>query len=339
LRLPLLARLTPVLLITGALAAAAQPQARSDERFLVVMLLRTRIQIELILADIEKSEQEIEANRRIIETAEKKLQNAKETFNRQAAIVPANDLRRARAAQRSLSKAQSQRQKALAGAEGVAAVLKGMLASDRSGEADRTFAAIATSVSGRATILKKDGANDSLKEGKAGFLGPGDEISSPGGGQIEVQAFDGRAIIHLHGGSRLKIEEDGLQAQTLRLVQGKLSALVETPAALDRTVRERFQGPDNDLTPLLRRYVDLAGADSALSGEKTLRIRIPDAVCAVTEARIHIEIMARRTTEIVASEGTVEVSDLRGEKRVLLEEGYGIAVTKDRISAPLKKQL
>jgi hypothetical protein len=331
--------LPSVLLLTGALAPTAQPQARSDEGNLIVMLLRTRIQIERIQSDIEIGEQEIEANRRIIETAEKKLQNAKETFNRQASIVPANDLRRARAAKRGLLKAQSQRRKALAQAEDVAAVLKDMLASDRSGETDRTFSAIATSVSGQATILKKEGAKVSLKEGKSGFLGSGDEISSAGAGPIEVQAFDGQATIRLHGGSRLRIEEDGLQGQTLRLVQGKLSAVVETPAALDRMVRERFQGPDDDLTPLLRRYLDLAGADSARSGEKALRIRIPDAVCAITEARFDIEIMAGRTTEIVASEGTVEVSDLRGEKRVLLEEGYGVAVTKDRISEPLKRPL
>lgn len=339
-RHPILVGLTAVLVLTGALAAvAARPQARSDEGFIVVMLLRTRIQVERIRADIQSGEHEIEVNRQIIETAEKKIQTARETGNSQASIIPANDLRRARAVNRDLSKAQSERKKALAGAEDLAAVLKDMLASDRSRERGRTFTAIATSVSGHATIVRKGGTKFSLQEGKAGLLRSGDEISSAGAGQVEVQAFDGRAIIHLPGDSRLKIEEDGPQAQTLELLQGKLSAVVETPADLGQTVRERLQGPDDDLTPLLRQYLDLAGADRARSGEKTLRIRIPDAVCAVTEARFDIDITAGGTTEIVVSGGTAEVSDPRGEKRVRLEEGYGVAVTKNGISAPLKKQL
>ncbi len=339
-RHPVLAGLTSVLVLMGGLAAAsALPQARSDEGFLVVMLLRARIWVERLQADIQSGEHEIEVNRQIIETAEKKIQTARETGNSQASIIPANDLRRARAVNRDLSKAQSQRKKAVAGAEDLAAVLKDMLVSGRSAETGRTFTVIATSVSRHATVARKGGTKFSLQEGKAGFLRPGDEISSSGGGQVEVQALDGRALIHLPGDSRLKVEEDGPQAQTLGLLRGKLSAVVETPADLDRTVRERLQGPDDDLTPLLRQYLDLARADSARSGEKTLRIRIPAGVCAVTEARFDIEITAGGTTEIVVSEGTAEVSDIQGESPVRLEAGYGVAVTKDGVSAPLKKQL
>jgi hypothetical protein len=331
--------MTLAALLVGALLAAARQQARSEEGFLILMLLKNRIQIERIQADIETGEQEIEINRQVIETAEKKLRNAMETSNRQASIVPANDLRRGRAAKRDLAKAQAQRKEALAGVERIAAVLKERMAPDLRPDPDRRIIAMGTSVSESAKVFMRDGTKAALKGGRAGFLGLGDEISSEGSGRIEVQALDGRAVIQLHAGAQLKIDENDPQSQTLRLVQGKLSAAVERPEDLDRRVRERLQGPADDLTPLLQRYRDSAAADNARSGGRALRILVPEAVCSVSAARFDIEIRSVGMTEIAVQEGSVEVGDLKGEKRVLVEEGYRVTVTKDGISAPLKKTL
>jgi len=326
------------IVIIGAAFPAGQP-TRSDDGFIILMLLKTQIRIESIQAEIETGEQEIEINRQVIKTAEKKLQNALETRNRQASIVPANDLRRARAAKRDLAQTQAQRKEALANVERIAAVLKEMISPVRRSDPGRAVIAMAAPVSGSGKVLRSDGTKVALKGGKPRFLASGDEVSSEGTDRIEAQVLDGRAVIALHGGSRQKIEEDDPKAQTLRLVQGKLSAVVERPEALDRLVGERLQGPDDELTPLLKRYRDLAGAGSARSGERTLRIRIPEAVCSVAAARFDIGIQGDGITEIAVQEGAVEVSDLKGEKRVLVEEGYRVTVTKDGISGPLKKTL
>ncbi len=300
------------------------------------MLLKNRLQVERVQAEVEAGEREIETNRQVIDTAEKKLQNALETRNRQASIIPANDLRRARAVKRDLERAQDLRKEALAKGESIAAVLKEMISPVRRSDPGRAVIAMAGPVLGSGKILRSDGTKVVLKGGKPGFLASGDEVSSEGTDRIEVQVLDGRAVIALHGGSRLKVEADDPKAQTLRLVQGKLSAVVERPEALDRLVGERLQGPDDNLTPLLRRYRDLAGAESARSGGRILRIRVPEAVCSGSAARFEIQIQSGGLTEIAVQEGSVEVGDLKGEKRVPVEAGYRVAVTKDGISGPHK---
>ena len=323
------------LVILGPLPVSAAQPVRSDEGFLILLLLRARTQVERIRAEIETGEKEIATNRQVIATAEKKLQIAMETRNSQASIIPANDLRRARAAKRELAKAQSLRKEALTRAEENAATLRGMIAGGSPAGPGRPVLAMATPITESASVLGKGGAKVALKDGRAGFLIAGDAISSAGASHVEVQALDGRAILQMHGGSEIRIEEDGPQSQTLRLAQGQLSAVVETLADLDRTVNERLQAPDDDLTPLLRRY--RTGMGNAGPVERVLRIRVPYADCAVTAARFDIELKEGGTAVVVVSEGTVEVSDLKGEKRVAVEAGYEVAVTKDGPSAPRKR--
>ena len=49
-----------------------------------------------------------------------------------------------------------------------------------------------------------------------------------------------------------------------------------------------------------------------------------------------VELKNGETTELMVLEGAIEASDLKGEKRVLVEEGFKVIMTKDGISEPQK---
>ncbi len=57
---------------------------------------------------------------------------------------------------------------------------------------------------------------------------------------------------------------------------------------------------------------------------------------AVRGTRFSVELKNGETTEITVFEGSVEAGDLKGEKRILVEEGFKVIVTKDGISGPQK---
>jgi len=56
----------------------------------------------------------------------------------------------------------------------------------------------------------------------------------------------------------------------------------------------------------------------------------------VRGTRFSVELKNEETTEIAVFEGSVEAGDSKGEKRVLVEEGFKVIVTKDGISGPQK---
>jgi hypothetical protein len=330
-----LAGLALAVFLSGEIYPASQPM-RSDEGFLVVVLLKAQVQRDQAGADLEAVEMELQTNKRMIQDAEERLAIAIETRNRQAGLVPASDLRSARAARRKILRTRTLLEQTRARAEDTYAVVRKMLVSGERPEPDSRILGMVSSHSGSTVILKKDGRKVVLEGEKPGFIEPGDEVSTNGAGRAEVQALDGRGLIQLDGRSRLRIEEDTPQKQALRLIQGRIYSVVDRPEDLERKIRDRIEGPDDDLTALLRRYQGLAGPESAQSREKNLQIRLPEALCSVTGARFSIEVKNEGTTEIIAIEGAVDVSDLRGEKHVLVEEGYRVTVTKNGISEPLK---
>ncbi|MBP1661075.1 MAG: hypothetical protein H6P95_2267 [Candidatus Aminicenantes bacterium] len=77
----------PAILILIVICASVPPAvfpARSDEAFLAVALLKTRLRIERVAADIERAEAELLANARTIDEAEERMAVAMQTGNRQA---------------------------------------------------------------------------------------------------------------------------------------------------------------------------------------------------------------------------------------------------------------
>ena len=329
----LLAGLALAILFSGGLPSGAQP-VNSGEGFLVVVLLKTQIQIDRAKADIEAVDLQLKANELIIQDAERKLAIALETNNAQAGLGPGNDLRSARAARAKLKKTRSGLEEVRARAETTDAIVRNKLVPGQRLEADSLIIGMVSPDSGNAVVLKKDGKRIALKRGKPGFLESGDEVLAGSAGHDEVQVLDGRGMILLGARSRLKVEEDNPQEQVLRIAQGKLYAALDWPEDLERTFRGMSETSDEALNVILKKYQSLDRSEIMRLFGRNLKILIPAGVCTLRGKRIGIEIKNEGATEISMFEGTGEVSDPRDEKHLLVGENSVTVVTKDGISEP-----
>jgi hypothetical protein len=319
--------------VSGVASPAAHP-TRSDEGFLAMALLKTRLQKERIEADIEAAEADLRANTRTIQAAEERIAIAIETGVNPTGRVREMDLQNARGAKRKIKKTLSRLESARATAEDAYAIVREMLILREGREPNSRILGMVSPSSKQVVITKNDGRRILLKPDKPGFLESGDEVSTKGAGGAEMLFLDGRGTVQLDGGSRLKIEEAASQEQVLQLVQGRVQLAVESPEDLRNQLRERAQRSDDDLNLVLKRYRGLSGSDFARLFEKDLRMKISGAVCAARRTRFTAEVKTEGETEIMVFEGTVEVSDANGQKHIVVNNGFGAVVTKDGLSGP-----
>lgn len=319
--------------VSGSLSLAVQ-SIRSDEDFLAMALLKTRLQQELIEADISAADKELQANSRTIKEAEERMAIARETYNKQGALVPGIDLRDARAARRNIKNTLSRLESARATAGEACAIIKEKLVSSESRGPDSRIIGMTSPSLKQFEITKPDGRKALLKQNKPGFLVSGDEISARGAGGAELLFLDGRGTARWDGESRLKIVEASRQEPVLQLVGGKVLLAVESPEDLQGRLKDRAQGPDDDLTLVLNKYRGLSGSDFAQLFGKELRTGVPGAVCAARRARFTVEVKTGGETEIVVLEGTVDISDVNGRDHLVVEEGFGALVTKGGLLGP-----
>jgi hypothetical protein len=326
-----LAGLALVIMISGDLVPAVQP-GRSDEGFLAMALLKTRLQQERVEAEIAAAEKELQANSRTIKDAEERLAIARETFDKQGALVPGIDLRDARAARRNIKKTLSRLESVRAAAEAASAIIKEEIVSSESRGPDSRIIGMVFPSLKQLVITKPDGRKAPLERNRPGFLVSGDELSAKGEGVAELLFLDGRGTAQWDGESRLKIVEASPQELVLRLVRGKVLVAIESPEDLQTRLQDRARRPDDDLALVLKRYRGLSEPDFAQLFGKDLRTEVPGAVCAARRARFTVEVKTEGETEIVVLEGTVDVSDVGGQDHIVVKEGFGAVVTKGGLS-------
>jgi hypothetical protein len=323
-----LAGLALVIMISGDLFPAVQP-SRSDEGFLAMALLKTRLQQERVEAEIAAAEKELQANSRTIKDAEERLAIARDTSDRQAALVPGIDLRDARAARRHIKNTLSRLESVRAAAEAASAIIKEKLVSSESRGPDSRIIGVISPSLKQLVITKPDGRKAPLERNRPGFLVSGDELSAKGAGGAELLFLDGRGTAQWDGEAGLTIVEAPRPEPVLRLVRGKVLFAVEGPEDLQARLQDRTRRPEDDLTPFLKRYMGLSGPDFAQLFGKDLRTGVPGAVCAARRARFTVEVKTEGETEIVVLEGTVEVGDVGGRDHIVVNEGFGVVVTKE----------
>lgn len=323
-----------ILLSVGSALAGLPPlPVRS---FLSIALLKTQTRIDQIKADIEEAEGDLQTNARVLREAEGRLAIALQTRgNRAASLVPETDLQRARGDRRRIKRILSRLESDRATAANVyAGVRSALVAGDSQGPASRTIGMVSAS-SGKPRIMKADGREIPAEKDRPTFLGPGDVISTGGAGRAEVLFLAGRGLIQMEGRSRIKVEEPSPQEQVLELLQGRIQVAIDRPADLERALRDRFEGPDDDLSGLLEEYRGLAAPDFARLFGMDFLMRIPGAVWLAGGMRFSAEVRADGTAEIRALEGPIEIRGLTGGKAMSIDEGSGVVVTRGGVS-PLR---
>lgn len=308
--------------------AADRSPVRAEAHFLCMALLKARVGLDRINAELAKTEEELRTNARAIQEADGRLRIALETQNRVTQDAPKRDLGRARAERRKIKKAQAKLLSDRARAESsYAAVMAALVASGERGPALLPIGLVSISA-GETGILKTDGRKAAAAGIAPRFLSPGDTVSSGRNSQCEILALDGRATLEIEERSAIRIEELSPREQVLVLLQGRLQAAVESPADLELQLRYRLRGPDDEMSLRLSDYRGHAGQDFARLFGPGFVMQVPGAVCSAERARFSAEVGGDGTTEILVRDGSIEVRRGIGGPGLTIERGAGVRVTK-----------
>ena len=322
-----------VLFLSGGTPPGAQ-EIHDNESFLVGALLKTWTLRERIIADIQKSDRELQTSETIFQEAENRMAIAVETYNDQAIFAAREPLRQARADLKKLKQARARLDLAMTRAEASYAAVRNLLVSAQGKGPNSLICGLVSLLSGKVEIFKKDGKKVTLGGSRPRFLEPGDEVMTTGASSAEVQVLDGRAAVRLGEHSRLKLEEDGPQEQALRLVQGKVYSAVDKVDDFADTLQDNAGNFEADQK--LKEAIARTGEPIKGRTDKKFTLHTPNACCSVRGTKFTVGLMNSDGTEIAIFEGAVDVGDAECARQVLVDQGFKVIVTKDGISEPQK---
>ena len=332
-----LAGLALAILFSGGQISAGQEASESDG-FLLGALFRTRDLIDRTAADLQKVNQAIQENDKVIEKAENIITVAKQRNNQQAESVARDALEKSQEARKKNLDTRARLELTRSRAAASYAAIKNRFAAGLGKGPNSRIRGIVSNYSGRVQISKKSGERFNLADEAPGFLEPGDVIMTYGSSGAEVQTLDGRGAVQLGEYSELKLQEDSPEKQVVDLVRGKLYSAVDKADDFAKELQDKMKEYGDDLLALPG--LGEAKYEALIQGvrkwKKKFEVRTRDSVVAVRGTKFSVDLKDEGTTEITVLEGAVEAGDLKGERKVLVEEGFRVIVTKDGISEPQK---
>jgi len=326
-----------IILLVGSISAAQE--TRPDDACLLGALFKAQDLRDRAAADLQKIDREIQENDRVIKKAEEIIVLAGQRNNKQAESVAREALLKAREARKKNEETRARLETAGTRSAAAYAAIKNRLASNRGNGSNSRIQGLVAQYSGRVEIFKKNGEKSYLDGNDPGFLESGDEMTTYGSSSAEVQTLDGRATVQLGESSKIKLEEDTPQGQVLRLVQGKIYSAVEKMDDFANMLQEKTKQFGSDFLTVANvseKEYEAVIKSLRARAQKKFEVRTPSWAMAVRGTKFSVELKNGEATEITVFEGSVEAGDLKGEKRILVEEGFKVIVTKDGISGPQK---
>ncbi len=307
--------------------AAAQETSHNDD-FLLGACFRTQDLIDRTAADLRKVNRDIQENDRVIGKAGDLIAVARQRNDRQTEAIAQDALQKAQEARKKNEETRARLELTRSRAAASYAALRNRLAASLGRGPGSQIRGMVSNYSGRVQISKRSGEHFNLANEDPGFLEPGDTVTTYGSSSAEIQTLGGRGSVRLGEYSELKLREDTPEKQALELVKGKVYSVVDKADEFEKMLQDKIADYGHDLLHLQR----LVQA----SVRRKLEIRTPASTACVRGTKFSVEVRAEGATELTVVEGTVEASDLKGEKQVLVEEGFRVIVTKDGISKPQK---
>jgi ferric-dicitrate binding protein FerR (iron transport regulator) len=330
-----------MILFPGGWTSAAQ-EASQNDGFLIGAFFRTRNLIDRTVADLQKIDREIQENDRVIKKAEEIIVLAGQRNNKQAESVARDAQLKAREARKKNEDTKARLELVRKRAAASYGALKNRLAASLGGGANPPVKGMVSSYSGRVQVSKKNGERFELRADDPGLLEAGDAILTYGSSSAEIQTLDGRGVVQLGEYSELRLQEDTPEKQVLELVRGKIYSAVDKMDDFANMLQEKAKQFGSDFQTVAN--VSEKEFEAVIKGlraryaryHKRFEVHTPTSVTAPRGTRFSVELKNEETTEITVFEGSVEAGDSKGEKRVLVEEGFKVIVTKDGISGPQK---
>ena len=326
-----------IILLAGSISAAQE--TRPDDAFLLGALFKARDLIDRTAADLQKIDREIQENDRVIKKAEEIIVLAGQRNNKQAESVARDAQLKAREARKKNEDTKARLELVRKRAAASYGALKNRLAASLGGGANPPVKGMVSAYSGRVQVSKKSGETFELRADDPGLLEAGDAILTYGSSSAEVQTLDGRGTVQLGEYSELKLQEDTPEKQVLELVRGKVYSAVEKMDDFANMLQEKTKQFGSDFLTVANvseKEYEAVIKSLRARAQKKFEVRTGAGTGSVRGTKFTVELKNGETTELMVLEGAIEASDLKGEKRVLVEEGFKVIMTKDGISEPQK---
>jgi len=130
--------------------------------------------------------------------------------------------------------------------------------------------------------LRKENEWAPLEKERAGYLEAGDTIRTGHNGKAEVYFLDGEGVIRLGPNSSFTLKEDTLNQQLIEFLKGNIQFEAGRP----------------------------------------FKVYTPNVVVAVRGTQFLLSEVEGKGTEVIVFEGSIELSDLKGRKSVIVNAGY-----------------
>lgn len=325
-----LAGLGLAIFFSGGWISAAQ-ETSQGAGFLVGALVRTRDLTARTAADLQKVNRDIQENDRVIGKAGEIIAVATQRHDKQTEMIARDALQKAQEARKKNEGTRARLELTRSRAAASYAAIRNKLAASPGRGPDSQIGGMVSNYSGDVQISKNGGERFGLDIANPGFLEPGDRIMTGGASGAVIQALGGRGSVQLGEYSELRLREDSPDNQALELVRGRIYSAVDKADEFEKMLQNKMAEFPDDFPAAVgtvRAHI------TRWSGK--LEIRTISCAMSIRGTKFAVELKNDGTTEITVLEGTVEASDLKGEKQVLVEEGFRVIATKDKISKPQK---
>lgn len=204
---------------------------------------------------------------------------------------------------------------------------------------------LASSLSGRARVIKPDGFSLDLGSDSPGFLSPG-HIIKTSEGIAELQSLGGRATTQLDRDSELAVMDETDEAQSFELVRGRLHGVVDKVDSFLSRLKQGFEDYREDLGTIKDYF-----SDDELKAEVNKRldfwfrwakgdINRPEsikvtAVLGIRGTEYLIQRYPDNSVEVWVLDGEVELTFPGKSESLLVKTGYRCSFNENGPSAPV----
>ena len=187
----------------------------------------------------------------------------------------------------------------------------------------------ALNYSGNVMIKKNSGQEFKLDENNSSLFENGDIITTAENSKLEMQFLEGRGNLILGEKSELKLNKDD-STDVIDMIKGKVKLSVQKIEEYEKALTDKYEELENSMLPTDKNLEKLFGKIRARINKlnKKFEVRTPSAVCAVRGTEFHIY-EYDNSTELIITEGVVEMKSTTNLKTVLVKQGEKGVVSND----------
>jgi len=330
-----------LLLVFYGISFAQDAEVQKSNWLLGVMFKLENMRDKAI-ADIQKYEGDIQKCENTISKSDNIVRLAQQKGNVQAEIIAREASLKAQKAKMMNRDKKNSAELNKKRAENALATVKNELSSALS--QPKKIKSVITNYSGRVSIQKENGEIIDFGKNQTSLLEKGDAIQTYGNSSAELQFLEGRGSLKIGEYSRVKMEEDDAGTHVMNMIQGKVNISVEKVENYQKMMEEKIKAYKEDLRTVndATKQEKLNAYENYLKGlklrwKKKFEVHTNTTVMTVRGTQFLVYEDETKGTELIVLEGIVEMRGIKGDKTIVVEEGYKCTATKGGILSDPEK--